>query len=139
MTTLQKILLTVAIGISVFAIILSTNRTELVTGSVARGSEYQSTTTRSFPATSLTDPTILCPDGGVLGSVVVTGANTGVLNFYNGTTTSSHSLYATTTIATLPASLAAGTYTFDAVATIGLIFDQDSGIMPTTTITYKCN
>lgn len=139
MTNTNKLLLAFAIVASLFSL-FDSSKGRLVVSGVNRSNEYQSTTTRAYPATSLTDPTQLCPDGGgVLGSVVITGANTSIINFYDGTTTSNHSLHATTTIATIPASTAAGTYTFDAIASRGLIFDQDGGNLATTTITYRCN
>lgn len=132
--------LSVLIGAILFGFVIFTQDTPLNNfGSVNRGNEYHSTTTRAYPATSLTDPTVLCSTPGALGSVVVTGANTSIINFYDATTTGPHSDHATTTVATLPASLAAGTYTFDVLVTRGLVFDQDGGTLATTTITYRCN
>jgi hypothetical protein len=79
---------------------------------------------------------------GTLGSVTISGANTGVVNFYNATTTdvtkrTGNIATSSLLIASLPASLAAGTYDFNAVFTTGLYIDLDTGIMPTTTVTYK--
>lgn len=141
MDKLTKILISVAISLSFIAILISINKParEFITGSVSYGSEYQGTTTRAIPGTSLTSPTTLCSTNGVLGSLVITGANTGVINFYDGTTTSSHTDHATTTIATIPASTAAGTYTFDVSTRRGLIYDVASGNTATATITYRCN
>lgn len=79
--------------------------------------------------------------GGVLGSVVITAANTGTLIFYDATTTDStlrdgSQATTTITIAQFNASPTVGTYTFDMVVNRGLIV-QAIGTAPTTTITYK--
>ena len=142
MSTLQKILLSVAITLSIFALVLVTNKPvqQIITGSVIQSGEYHSTTTRTATAgTALTSPTTLCSTAGTLGSVVITGAATGIMNFYNGTTTTSNSDYGTTTLASFPASTAAGTYTFDLNATQGLLYEVISGTVGTTTITYRCS
>lgn len=101
-------------------------------GSVETGQEYNATTTSAGGTyATVSGDKLLKTGSGALGSVVITGANTGVLNFYNGTTTSGY------LIASIPASAAAGTYTFDATFTTGLFVDLVSGSMPTTTITYR--
>jgi hypothetical protein len=110
-------------------------------GSVARSGEYQSTTT-SLGRFS-TGPISLCSTPGTLGSVIVTGAAAGPIYFYNATTSSvllRHASLSTSTLilATLPASIAAGTYTYDSIAPTALMMEV-SGTMPTTTITYRCN
>lgn len=139
MSKLQIILLTSAISFTILASILSSNKQVLSIGSVSRANEYLSTTTKPYFGSPIADPTTLCQTGGVLGSVIITGANTGVMNFYDATTTASHADHATTTIATIPASAAAGTYTFDVATVRGLVYDLDSGITATSTITYRCN
>lgn len=107
-------------------------------GSVERGHEYQATTTSAGRFNS--GPTTLCTTGGVLGSVVITGAAAGVINFFNATTSHTGGRAASSSIllASIPASAAAMTHTYDAVAPIGLLVDI-AGTMPTTTITYRCN
>lgn len=80
--------------------------------------------------------------GGSLSQVVITGANTGVMNFYDATTTNINSRASSMPtssilLASIPASAAAGTYTFDATYTIGLLVDIHSGSAPTSTILYR--
>ena len=108
-------------------------------GSVAQSHEYQSTTTSL--GRFATGPTILKTGSGVLGSVVVTGAAAGPIYFYDATTTNvllRTNQPATSSIirATLPASIVAGTYTFDVNYVNGLIVEMQ-GTIPTTTITYR--
>lgn len=110
-----------------------------VQGSVTQGNEYMSTTTRSFNGTALTNFTVLRNIPGALGSVVITGANTGILRIHDATTTNAllRTNTATTTLADFPASTAAGTYTFDVVANYGLVYEIVSGNAPTSTITWR--
>lgn len=108
-------------------------------GAVVIGGEYQSTSTNY----KSTNSTVLCSGGGALGSVVITGANTGIISFYNVTTTNlnlrtDQKPTSTILLPEIPTSAAAGTYTFDVVAPIGLWMDI-SGAKPTSTITYRCN
>lgn len=112
--------------------------TIIQTGSVLRTGEYQATTTGdliTFPASYLFSDT-----SATLGSVVITGANTGRMTFYNATTTNTtlRANKATTTliIADIPASTAAGTYTFDIIAPDGLLIET-TGSLPTSTITWR--
>lgn len=101
-------------------------------GSIVEGQTYNATTTSAGGTYATVSGDKLLKTGvGSLGSVVITGANTGILNFYNGTTTTGY------LIASIPASAAAGTYVFDATFTTGLFVDLVSGSMPTTTITYR--
>lgn len=75
---------------------------------------------------------------GKLDSVVVSGATlAAALNFYDGTTTAAHSNHPTTTIGAIFASTPAGTYTFDAAFTRGLIVEFPTAIGPaSSTITW---
>jgi hypothetical protein len=107
-------------------------------GSVSSTDEYQATTT--FAASSPTVRTLRTKQGS-LGQVTITGANTGLITLYDATTSdvtlrtgglASSSIL----IADFPASAAAGTYTFDAKFTTGLLL-VTSGLTPTTTITYR--
>ena len=106
-------------------------------GSVNTGNEYH-----AVYATALgTQTAVLSTGPATLGSIVITGANTGSLKVYNATTTDvTKRALATSSLEVLaatPASLAAGTYTFDVVATKGLIYDWSSTAIPTSTITWK--
>lgn len=105
--------------------------------SVAVGSDYYATTTYAA------DPNperVLLSGNGTLGSVIITGANTGRTFLYNATTSNAAQrapgdATSTILIAEFPASAAAGTYTFD-VAVKGLLL-VSSGLEATSTITYR--
>jgi hypothetical protein len=108
-------------------------------GSVAQSNEYNVTTTGSQfttpPEYSFTT------DPATLGSVVITGANSGKMDFYNATTTNKNlrtgqAATSTILVASIPASLAAGTYVFDVKAPNGLLM-VSSGSLATSTITWR--
>ena len=107
-----------------------------VLGSVTQGNEYFSTTTRNHLGTELTNLKVLKTNSGSFGSVIITGAGTGVMNFYDATSTVTNTEWATTTLASFPASTAAGTYTFDVVFSKGLLFEE-VGSVATSTITWR--
>lgn len=100
---------------------------------------YESTTTRSAVlGVPLTSPTTLSLGFGTLGSVIITGANTGITYIYDATSTNAHSDYVgTTTLAIIPASMAAGTYVFDVKYTRGLVIETIGGLVASSTITWK--
>lgn len=111
-------------------------------GSVAVSNEYQATTTSTgrFTVPVLVSDKITTGSC-VLGSIVLTGTATGIINIYDATTTNASLRAASQStssilLANIPASAAAGTYTFDAQCTRGLIIDS-TGTMPTTTITFR--
>lgn len=105
-------------------------------GSVIQGSEYHSTSTYSKLGTNLfgVNQTIVSNSGGTIGSVIITGAVAGAMKFMDATSTTDVS---STTLFVLPASLAANTYTFDVSFYRGLIVETVSGLVPTSTITYR--
>ncbi len=79
--------------------------------------------------------------GGILDKVVITGAATGVINFYDATTTNASIRFPQATsslrvIASFPASTAADSYPVNVAFTNGLI-SEIIGTTPTTTITYR--
>ena len=117
----------------------------LAGASVEVGNAYTSTTTPT-----LADLTNLCPAGvgfassttGTLGSVVVTGGNTGKLDILNASTSNvnlrtgnkaTSSLY----LASFPILATTTTYTFDIEFTNGLLVDYTTAAA-STTITYRC-
>lgn len=138
MKKIEKILLALATTFTVFVFVFvaTRNTTPIVQGSVSQGSSYHSTTTRAFNGNAIANGQLLQLGPGDLGSVVITGAGTGVINIYDGTTTAAHTDSATTTIASFPASTTAGTYTFDAQYYKGLIIET-VGSVATSTITYR--
>lgn len=105
--------------------------------STASSAIYGATITGDQPITATTSPR-----GGALGSVIITGAATGIWHLYDATTTnvdarSGNRATSTILLASFPASAAAGTYTFDLVYQQGLLLELTSGVMPTTTITWR--
>lgn len=141
---MRKTILTilVSIAVSLCVCFLLIDREPVMQG-VSQGNEYVATSTASSNNYgAFTNDQLLKAGWGTLGSVVITGANTGVINFYNASTsdiTKRTGNKATTTllIASMPASLTAGTYVFDAIFTNGLWLELESGSMPTTTILYR--
>ena len=112
--------------------------------SVSFGNEYQATSTAASAVYGARTETegLLQTGFGSLGSVVITGANTGTINLYNATTTNvdlrtGNVATSSILIASFPASTAAGTYVFDAQFTTGLIYSVVGGNVPTTTITWR--
>lgn len=113
-------------------------------GSVQFGNDYLATSTSSNGAYggTVTGSRLLRNGVGTLGSVVITGANTGIINLYNATTSditqrAANRATSTILIASFPASATAGTYTFDVQFTDGLFYDVIGGVAPTSTVTYR--
>jgi hypothetical protein len=127
----------VAMCLTILAIIsLSSKKAD---ASLADSSQaYESTTTRTaITGVPYTQLTYISQGFGTLGSVVITGANTGVINIYDATSTVTNTQLGTTTLAVIPASMAAGTYTFDVRYNRGLVIEVVGGLAPTSTITWK--
>ena len=105
-------------------------------GGVNRANEYLSLT--ALPSGANTRQ--LKTEPGALGSVIITGSAAGDLTLYNATTSSVLKRALATSslqvLANFPLSSAVGTYTFDAVATDGLLA-VFSGTQGTSTITYR--
>lgn len=127
-----------SIAIVVLALVLFMRPAQQAFGSVSQGSEYHSTTTTQtfFPAESLVET-----GNGALGSVVITGAATGIINIYDATTSNvnlrtGQAPTSTILIASFPASTAAGTYTIDR-ATFNGLYVSVVGNIPTSTITFR--
>ena len=95
--------------------------------SVSQGSEYIATTTQTMASSDTLNTGV-----GTFGSVVITGANTGVMTVYDGTTTA----VTNNVLASFPASTVAGTYTFDVRYIKGLLITI-TGNAATSTITYR--
>lgn len=114
-----------------------------VMGSTIQGNDYQSTSTAAGSAYGTIGADKLVKTGqGSLASVIVTGAAAGPILLLDATTTDINKRTGNTStssilIASIPASLAAGTYTFDVEYTTGLYINLLSGTMPTSTITYR--
>jgi len=125
------------------AVDMAVDKIEMPVGSVNNGNEYNATSTaQNTVYGAFSANRAIKQSWGTLGSVVITGANTGIINFYNATTSditarTGNTATSSLLIASIPASLAAGTYVFDLNFTDGLFLDLVSGNMPTTTITYR--
>lgn len=144
MTTTEKtyaaIVSLLLIGLFAYAILQS----DPAYGSVEVSHEYTATTTAASTlyGNTITVSTRIKSGPGALGSVVLTGAASGIVNIYNATTSNvslrtGQKATSTILLAAIPASMAAGTYTFDVAFTDGLYIDLVSGNMPTSTITYR--
>lgn len=117
-------------------------------GSVMQFNEYMSTSTRSIAgANNITNLALVnvpsgscaskCP--GAVGSVVITGDNTGWIRLWDATTTNVNlRVGATTTLnwIEVPASAPEGTYTFDVNFFNGILLEE-SGNVATATITWR--
>ena len=114
-----------------------------VQGSARPGDEYTATSTgNSMFGSTISGDTLIKTGYGALGSVIITGANTGVFSIYDATTTdvnlrTGQKATSTILLASFPASVAAGTYTFDVTYTYGLYIDYNAGVAATSTITYR--
>ena len=119
------------------------DESSVVSAATIQGNDYQATTTAgSSIYGSFTSGRLIKTGYGALGTVIITGANSGILNFYDATTTditlrTGNKATSSILIASLPASLAAGDYVFDIALSTGLYVDLVSGTMPTSTIAYR--
>lgn len=136
--------LVLLLGIMLMAlgIVLSLQKTQHAEASTPRFAEYVSTTT-TVSINNFQPENLIQSGAGTLGSIVITGAAAGTMNFYDATTSNINlrtGNTATSTIlkASFPASAAAGTYTLDTLVTNGL-YVSIVGTMPTSTITYRPN
>ncbi len=113
-----------------------------VLGSTVQGNDYSRISyANSNVYGATTTPGKIKGGYGSVGSVVITGAAAGLMNFYDATTTDATKrdvTQATSSILlfSIPASLVAGTYTFDVAFGRGLIVDI-VGTFPTSTVTYR--
>ena len=103
------------------------------------GEPYNATTT---PQGAVFVDSLIRTGQGTFGGLLVTLAGTNVYNIFDATTTNVNlrtGNKATSTIfmATIPASLAAGTYKFDTVFTDGLYLDFVSGTTGSSTILWR--
>lgn len=111
-------------------------------GSIRVGDELLATSTSASSAYgAFTASRVIVAGQRTFGSVIITGANTGTLNFYDATTTNvdlrtGNKATTTILIASFPGSTAAGTYMFDTVTKDGLFIDI-IGLAATSTVTYR--
>jgi len=133
--------------VAIFLGVLFVNRPQTAIGSTIQGNDYSRLNLAGGTAFGATTTVSVLGKGlvktgqGSLGSVVITGANTGILNFYDATTSNvnkrtGNKATSTILLASIPASLAAGTYTFDIAFYTGLFVSQ-KGTAPTSTVTFR--
>ena len=105
-------------------------------GSITTGQEYKATTTTDG-AGVIADTNI--KDGwGTLGSLVITKAGDTAFSLIDASSTiMTYDDFPTTTLAEIPASLAAGTYVFDVEYQYGLYLDVSAGTTGSSTITFR--
>ncbi len=120
-------------------VISNIHQSSVTFGAVARGSDYQATSTNGNPGSPV--DAVLQSVPGTLGSVIITGANTGVIQIFDATTSNvalrtGQTASSTLLLAYIPASTAAGTYAFDRNVYNGIYLNV-TGLAPTTTITYR--
>lgn len=133
----------VALAVLIASVAVVVWNTSPSLASVSMTDEYIATSTAANSVYGgFTSGRVLKTGTGTFGSVVITGANTGIVNFYNATTSNvnqrtGQKASSTILMASIPASAAAGTYTIDGLFTDGLLVVLEGGNMPTTTITYR--
>ena len=122
---------------SVFFIVIKSDKNGSKSlGGVAQGQSYMSTTTHDFGTVSAGSSKLLKNGDGEFGSVIITNSTAGSFNLYDATSTN-HGDHATTTLAKVGASLAAGTYIFDVVFSRGLLVEFQSSNIASSTITWR--
>lgn len=141
---LPAIIMAMVMTAFVFAFVYE-NKPNVAFGSTIMGNDYLSTTTAASTAygTTITGDALIKTGSGSFGGFIITGAATGIVNFYDATTTditkrTGNKATSTILITSLPASLAAGDYTgYDVTFSTGLYIDLVSGNMPTTTVKFR--
>jgi hypothetical protein len=133
------VIIAILVGVGTFGGI---KRQAIDFGSTVVGNDYTGTTTRNYAGTEIANYSVLKTGPGALARVTITGANTGVINIWNATTTNvslrAASMASTTILlAQFPASAAAGTYDFDLDFNNGLLYEVVSGSAPTTTLMWR--
>ena len=141
--TVKFALLALAIFATAVAFVLF-QRTQEAGASVSQGSDYMSTSTapNTVHGATISDSKAIRVGSGSFGSVNILGVNTGVVNFYDATTTDVNKRtgqVSTSTIllASFPSNAATGTYQFDQEFSDGLYLELASGIIPTSSISYR--
>ena len=137
MSKLHKVLLSAAVALSIVAVLIASNVNVPVLGSVGQSGEYFATSTKEgYTGATMADLQVISASAGTLGSVVITGLNTGNFCFYDATSTVTNAAWATSTLACFPTNAPAGTYTFDVNFQKGLLIDWTTNLA-TSTITWR--
>lgn len=146
MSKIQYYALIGLVGVTLLLLLISSN-TEPTNvnsyGSSVVGNDYVGTSTASGYVYGASVPGgLIRASSGTFGSVIITGANTAIFNIYDATTTNvnlrtGNKATSSILLASFPASAAVGDYVFDVTFNTGLYIDVISGVMPTSTITYR--
>ena len=131
------IILAVIVGIGIGFVLFGR---EQPLGSIITGQEYYATSTDS--GIGIKADTLIKSGYGSLSSIIVTSAGTTAYSIYNATSTDavnndSSFNKAANLLASIPASLVAGTYVFDVTYTSGLVLDMTVNGTASTTITFR--
>lgn len=131
MNKLERILLALAVALTLaVAVYVSVGEESPVLGSVDGAYTYKNI----VPSVASTTAAVPVRGGaGVLGSVVVAKTSATALAIYDGAATTTGA----TLITTLPASIAAGTYTFDVAVNKGVVLAGSVGFDGDYVITYR--
>lgn len=133
---LKEIISLAVILILLGAIVVILQRPGTAQGSIQEGQSYKAaTTTYAFTQS------VVKTGQGTLGSIVITGDNTGTLALYNATTSdvnkrTGNRATSSILLVDLPASAPEGTYTLDVEFTDGLLM-VGSGFVATSSVTYR--
>lgn len=129
--------------LTLIAVLVTVSKeTKTVQGSAFLGQDYQATSTRYFPASSLTNLRLIKDGSGTVARVTITGSNTGVIRLWNATTSNvnlrtGNPATSSLRFIELPTNLAVGTYDFDVEFNTGILYELVSGNAPTSTIIYR--
>ena len=141
---MQNIIKLASIGVlGLFAVALIYQHAQTVDASIQEGNGYYATTSATplgtQPANGFSGTTqVIKPGAGMLGPVIISSTTIGRISFFDATTSNAtaRAITATDTIAVMAPSLAAGTYTFDADFSVGLIVQTSADFNGAYTITY---
>jgi len=133
---MKYFLLTLGVVVGVLVLAFTFNRIPVSLSGVTSGQSYMATTTHDFGTVSVGSRKLLKGGAGEFGSVIITNSTAGSFNLYDATSTN-HGDHATTTLAKIGASLAAGTYVFDVSFSRGLLVEFQSTNVASGTITWR--
>lgn len=136
---LSAVILGIFALLSVITISTTVHQPNVALGAVARGNDYQATSTNNI--TGSPAEAVLQNVPGTLGTVNITGSNSGVMNLFDATTSNvnlrtGQPASSTILLASFPTGAATGTYSFDRSFYNGLYLSVTSNA-PTSTITFR--
>ncbi len=140
---MKKLLAVIAGAVLILGgiVCVSLVKDKVASASAVVGNDYNATTTRAFDGTAMATLKVIKAGPGSLGSVIITGAGAGTMNFYDATTSNVNfrnpgNASSSILIASFPVSAATATYTIDANLNNGLLYEV-IGTAPTSTITWR--